>query len=104
MALRSPGALGFGGPRRLAMPPLRHHTRTQRERLLPISGQSRATIFGQSGVGVAPEREQMGWEHHTSCAHPTGIAPSCFICEKTSTTPQVSAIRPLTNRKIMISL
>jgi hypothetical protein len=30
--------------------------------------------------------------------------PSCCICEKTSTTPQVSAIRPLTKRKMKISL
>ena len=33
-----------------------------------------------------------------------GIAPSCRICDKTSTTPQVSAIRPLRKRKIKISL
>ena len=31
------------------------------------------------------------------------ITPSCFICEKTSTTPHVSAIRPLANRKMKIS-
>ena len=33
-----------------------------------------------------------------------GITPSCFICEKTSTTPQISAIRPPAKRKMKISL
>src|SRR5262249_20507047 len=33
-----------------------------------------------------------------------GITPSCFICEKTSTTPHISAIRPPAKRKMKISL
>ena len=33
-----------------------------------------------------------------------GITPSCLSWEKTSTTPQISAIRPSTNRQMKISL
>ena len=35
---------------------------------------------------------------------PPGMAPSCRICERTSTTPQVSAILPSAKRKTKISL
>src|SRR5919202_4225181 len=35
---------------------------------------------------------------------PPGMAPSCRNCEKTSTTPQASAIRPPAKRKMKISL
>jgi hypothetical protein len=34
----------------------------------------------------------------------SGITPTCFICEKTSTIPQVSVIRPPVKRRMKISL
>ena len=43
---------------------------------------------------------------HDSAGGPCSawITPSCFIYERTSTTPQVSATRPLARRKMKISL
>jgi hypothetical protein len=54
---------------------------------------------------VESTRSQIDLDDHSRLSPgEAGTTPSCRICAKTSTTPQVSASRPLTKRKMKISL